>query len=165
MARIKLSKKQEEQFNIFIEKLPDNIEHLERSIKEDFKENFEISYKEDALIVVADFFISLLGSVKEKEFIPVLEAYIGEAWLHYFEGKWALCPESNDSAYLKPVIYWGFESTPRYCPYEEIEGLIEERNKDSILDSINYSKEMLEKHKKAREILFGDFNRDKKKKK
>ena len=161
MARIKPTKKQQEHFNQFIEKIPKSIEYLERRIQENGNELFQLSFNDEEIIVVTAFFISIIGTQEEEKLIPIIEAYIGESWRYHFDGKWALCPENKDRAFLKPVIYWG-DGSPRHWPWEEIVEIMNEKNKESVLESINYSKEMLAKHKIAREILFGDFKEKKK---
>lgn len=163
MARIELTKKQEETFSLFVRNIPQSVSNLELLMRSYTKqENYKIVYSQSELTLVCEMYISLLGTKQEQVVTSLLESYIGEAWKHFFGGEWAICIEKNDPAFLKPIIYWGYDSTPRFCPMEEIAFLQKERNKESFLDSINYSKEMLAKHKKAREILFGDFKEKKK---
>jgi calcineurin-like phosphoesterase family protein len=118
-------------FNQFIEKIPKSIEYLERRIQENGNELFQLSFNDEEIIVVTAFFISIIGTQEEEKLIPIIEAYIGESWRYHFDGKWALCPENKDRAFLKPVIYWG-DGSPRHWPWEEIVEIIKSLNGNKV---------------------------------
>lgn len=149
-----LNKNLEAELKKFKSSIPEKLRILESEIRETYiNKNFKLDFEDKTVLVIGEFFLSILEAEKEKEITKLIEAYFGELWIHHFGGEWSINDSKKDTMYLRPIILENRKNAIRKCPYESIILFKEERKKSSFLDNINYSKEMNKKLDKARDIL------------
>lgn len=146
MALAKLTKAQIEQFKNFTDSIPDLLKKLEGELK-DYSNNtgFHLSFSDEAVVLVGDFYLSIIDTNKEDEFLNAVTAYIGELWIDNFGGEWKLNRERKDPTFLHPVVMTDRKQAVRKAPIEVIHSLKKKGRKEGILESLNYTKEMTKK--------------------
>lgn len=146
MALAKLTKAQIEQFEKFTSSIPNLLRKLEKEVKQFSSDaSFSLSFSDEVIVLVGDFYLSIIDTDKEKEFVEAITAFIGELWIDTFGGEWKLNRERKDPTFLHPVVMTDREQAVRKAPVEVIKSLKKKRKKESILESLNYTKEMTKK--------------------
>jgi hypothetical protein len=146
MAQAKLTKVQIEEFEKFKSSIPDLLGKLENELKKFSSDaSFSLSFSDEVIVLVGEFYLSIIDTNQEKEFVDGITAFIGELWIDNFGGEWKLNSERNDPTFLHPVVMTDREQAVRKAPVEVIKSLKKERKKERILDSLNYTKEMTKK--------------------
>lgn len=146
MAQAKLTKVQIEEFEKFKSSVPDLLGKLENELKKFSSDaSFSLSFSDEVIVLVGEFYLSIIDTDQEKEFVDGITAFIGELWIDNFGGEWKLNSERKDPAFLHPVVMTHREQAVRKAPVEVIKSLKKERKKERILESLNYTKEMTKK--------------------
>lgn len=146
MAQAKLTKVQIEEFEKFKSSIPDLLGKLENELKKFSSDaSFSLSFSDEVIVLVGEFYLSIVDTNQEKEFVDGITAFIGELWIDNFGGEWKLNSERKDPTFLHPVVMTDREQAVRKAPVEVIKSLKKERKKERILESLNYTKEMTKK--------------------